>query len=138
MIHSKIIKEPEFRQLPSTDAADVKENIDNWLDKNNQSRINTFLTKEPHEYRSFHRGYRFITEKDLEEVKTTNQRVIGIDIEITFYRKVTRNNISFYPLSFSHDYRNSYAVIKLPNGEEFEFKSDNNLKVRIREFKKLR
>lgn len=134
MIHSKIIQEPNFKSLPVTDAADIKENIDNWLERNNENKIKTFLTKNPHDYESFHKGYRFIKAADLEEDVETQQKVLGININITFHRKVCTPD-HFCPLYFREDYKRSYVTIRLPNAEESEFKSDNNLKIRIREFK---
>lgn len=135
MIHSKLIEIPILKRLPSTDAADVKENIDNWLERKLDSKIATFLTKKPHEYKSFHRGYRFITDEDLEENIKVVQKIIGVKIEITFHRKVHSPD-HFCPLYFAEDHERSYVSIKLPNKEVFIFKSDNNLKIKLREYKK--
>jgi len=130
MVHSKILVVPEFPKLPRTDAADVNENIDLWIDDNREGRIKSFLIKDE----KGHRGYRFVRSSDLESIINTEQEILGIKVKLEFKRGVETRD-SFCPLWFSECYGRSSVMFDL-YGREFMFKSDNDLKNKIREFKR--
>jgi hypothetical protein len=132
VVHSKLLRVPEFPKLPGTDAADVYENIDNWLAKGMQDKLSTFCRPDP----KGHKGYRFVTDKDLESDITVDQLILGMKFRATFHRKVKRSDRSFCPLYFSVNHNRSYVTIHFPD-RDFEFKSDNNLKIHIRCYKRL-
>jgi hypothetical protein len=132
MMNSKLLILPPFTSLPKSDAADVKENIDLWLDLDRRDRINSFLRPWDKGYR----GYRFVTSEDLKQVKYTNQVIIGVHISVEFTRIAHTPNYSFCPLWFNE--RRIDAMISISDSDDmpFPFKSDNDLKNRLRSFKK--
>lgn len=128
MKSSKLLQVPEFSKLPQTNAADVEENIVNWIEKGNRHAIDTFLipdTKRPN-------GYRFICDTDLTEIRTVDQTISKVPMSVKYTRKAHRTNVSFYPLWFSEWYVD--AVVTIGN-ESFEFESDAQLKRKIKEHK---
>jgi len=134
---SKLIEYPEFEPVPNINAADCVENIDTWLDKGKQDRIDKFL--RPSE--TGHRGYRFVRDSDLTECKVTDQffkfvnpkSKRGIHIQFVFIRYY-QSSSSFYPLSFSERYTEILCRIKGTNGPVEVFTSDAALKRFIQEF----
>ena len=128
---SRLLIHPDFKPIPHSTLADVEENIVNWISKGYTHHLNEFCRpcdKCPN-------GYRFIRSEDLDETIITHQTIKGVDFEIKWFRRLHAKNLSFYPLWFSEWYTECTLT---HNDVSFEFKSDNDLKKRIKEMKKIR
>ena len=124
---SKILKIPEFKPIPQTNAANVQENIYHWLKTNQHDKIEKFCIKDG----NYESGYRFISTEDLDETVIIRQVIMGIECKISWFRRLNTSD-HFCPLYFTE----WFTVITVKVGDcSFEFKSDNDLKKRIREFK---
>lgn len=78
----KLIKFPEFKTVPCTEAANVKENIDCWLEFNKQEYIENFLRPDPKGYK----GYRFVVAEDFDETIIKTQIISKVELIIVFKR----------------------------------------------------
>lgn len=131
-----ILKEPKFRErkdFPTTDAADVNENIDNWLDNKTiggrgKEQLASVCRRDP----KGHRGYRFVTSVDFDEEHTVIQKVLGVELTIQWIRKYTRSD-SLNPFWYKIWYTSKH--ITLPDGEQFTWCSDADLKRNIERYK---
>jgi len=128
MKQSKLLQVPEFSSLPSTDAADVEENIVNWIEKGNRFALDTYLRPDT----SRPNGFRFVTDEDFTEIRTVDQTISKVPMTVTYTRKAFRTNRAYYPLSFNT--RSIEAVVTIGN-ESFDFESDAQLKRKIKEHK---
>jgi len=118
---SKLITIPKFKDLPPyTDAANVKENIDNWLSRNKTSSIEAYLRPEE----KGHRGYRFVTCSDFEETITEFQTIQKVKFLVIFQNDV-RTPDHFCPLYFKQWGVN---IILMYDNYLINFKSDAVLK----------
>lgn len=127
MKQSKLLQVPEFSKLPQTNAADVEENIVNWIERGNKHAIDTFLIPDT----SRPNGYRFIHDTDLTEIKTVDQTISKVQLTVTYTRKAHTTD-HFCPLWYSQ--RSLDAVVHIGN-ESFDFESDAQLKRKIKEHK---
>lgn len=117
---SKIILKPDFPKMPSgIDSADVKENIDNWLDRGLTQRIETYLVVDP----NGHRGYRFLSHSDFEKITdTTEIELKGVKLQIKYHRLLKRDN--FCPLWFSE---RGWGFFLYYGENQIHYKSDAQL-----------
>jgi hypothetical protein len=128
MVQTKLLQVPEFSKLPGTDAADVEENIVNWLNKGMTSQIEKFLRPDT----SRPNGYRFVRSEDFKEVKTVEQVISKVPVKITYIRRVHTTD-HLCPLYFR---TRCIDIMVTIGNESFEFKSDNHLKLKIKALKK--
>jgi phage-related protein len=119
---SKLIKYPEFSLLPPfTDAANVIENIRNWINKGMVKSLEYYCRPDNSEI-----GYRFVTEEDLLETIVEEQTILRRQVKITFIRYAERKDISFCPLYFS----TCKITVEIQyNGKIHHYKNDNQLKI---------
>ena len=116
---SKLIKYPEFTPLPKTDAANVIENIQRWIEKGNESRLTTFCRLDNSEL-----GYRFVNDNDFLEKIEEEHTLLRRKVKIVFTRYAeSRDHI--WPLYFS--VRKITAEIHY-NGQVHQYKNDNQLR----------
>lgn len=130
-MRSKYITIPDFSHLPRTNAADVTENIDLWLDSGQQDKVEKFLRP----FEQGYRGYRFINSSDLKEEKTLQWVVNRTIINVRFTRYAKSWN--FTPLWFNVD---KITIQFNIDGTDnwFYFKSDTNLKRIIQDYKNIK
>lgn len=122
---SKLFEYPEFPAIISSDLADVKENIDNILEKNSYPEL---LVPDACRYR----GYRFITPADQEKVEC---RLITIS-KLEFQFKFTRFVESCYDRLCPLRYRLAYVKVEIFYKKlHHEYKNDTQLKKFIKQCK---
>lgn len=129
MFRSKLLSLPTFTPLPCTVAADVNENIDLWLDNKRYNLINDFLRPDDKGYR----GVRFVISDDFREERALEYVILRVPLKAVFTRYAYARN-HFCPLWFS--VYGIHCVIHIEGIDSFIFKSDNDLKKRIREYKR--
>lgn len=134
MRESKLFQVPEFDELPPhTDAANVKENIDLWLEKKDEDkfkqRIKNYLVKVDDPEKEGYKGYRFIDPKDFYQEIKKEIVISKVPFEVLFSRTAHQPDLGFCPLYIKEE--SITATFKC--GEyEFPFVSDNNLKQHIK------
>ena len=116
---SKLIKYPEFSELPQTDLANVPENITTWLNKGKLNLIKKFCRPS-----GLNEGYRFVNAEELSEIRTEHQTILGKECDLIFCRRVETRD-SFCPLYFTEWY---VQVDILYKGHICRFKNDNQLR----------
>ena len=121
---SKLIKYPTFSALPQSEAANVPENITNWINRGKWNMISKFCRPS-----GMDDGYRFVTTDELCEIKIEHQTLLGKECTLIFSRFVERRDISFYPLWFSEWY---VRVDVIYDNQKHTFKNDNQLKKFLR------
>jgi len=122
---SKLIKYPEFSSLPPfTDAANVVENIQNWISRGMEHRLRNYCRPDKSEI-----GYRFVTEDDFIETIEEEQIILKRKVHIAFTHYAERRDLSFCPLHFSTD--KITAEIHY-NGKVHQYKNDNQLRIFLR------
>lgn len=121
---SKLIKYPTFSALPQSQAANVPENITNWINIGKWDMISKFCRPS-----GLNDGYRFVTTDDLSEIKIERQTVLGKECTLIFSRFVERRDISFCPWWFSEWY---VRVDIICDTQKHTFKNDNQLKKFLR------
>jgi hypothetical protein len=120
---SKLIKYPGFSPLPKTDAANVVENIHNWINRGMANKLETFCRPAQNET-----GYRFVNDEDFLETKEEEQTILRRKVRIIFTRYAeTRDH--FCPLYFTT--REITAEIHC-NGKVHHYKNDNRLRLFLR------
>lgn len=123
---SKLFEYPEFPAIISSDLADVKENIDNFLETNSHLEL---LIPAPCRYR----GYRFITPADQEKVECRLITINKVELQFKFTRYVESSRDHFCPLR----YRLSCIKVEIFYKKLYhEYKNDTQLKKFIKECKK--
>lgn len=126
---SKLLKYPTFKSLPpSTDAANVEENIKFWIEKGKQDKINNYLIPD----KSRPNGYRFINSYDLTDKIVVEQVIHKVNITVT-YKRLYYCPDSFCPLYFSE--LRTDITICINDEQAFEYRSDADLKRKIKLFK---
>ncbi|MDR1504567.1 MAG: hypothetical protein LBT43_19135 [Prevotella sp.] len=118
---SKLIKFPEFSPLPRTDAANVIENIQNWINKGMEHKLRNYCRPDNSGI-----GYRFVNEGDFLETIEEEQIILRWKVKIIFTRYVERRDYSFCPLYFS---TRKITVEIQYNGKVHHYKNDNQLKI---------
>lgn len=117
---SKLIKRPAaFRSLPKTDAANVPENIENWISKGRWSMIEDFCRPT-----GLGKGYRFVTAEELSEIKCVQEKLLGKECTIIYSRRVHAKD-SFCPLYFTEWY---LRIVVVCEGKKHEYVNDNRLR----------
>lgn len=122
VIHSSALQIPrhKFDSLPSSNLANIDENIDNWISKKNINSINTFLRSDFSKLL----GYRFVGSADLNQVVAIEQIIKKCKVMIIFTRTVCTPD-HFCPLCFRE--ADIYANICIDGVEPFEYQSDAHL-----------
>lgn len=121
---SGIINYPEFKAPPKSDAATVRENIDNWIQRNALGMINSFL--RPATKLGSYKGYRFVEWDDLTETIITRQTISGLEFRIIHSRAYhTKDHMN--PLWFSVWWDRCQTILE-HDGDSFDFQSDAHLK----------
>lgn len=138
----KILVPPEFVKLPTTDSANVNENIDNWISRDKQSMLSSFCRtpeqdknkpEDKKKYYRYHNGYRFVEDSDFEQSLETIQEVKGISVKCLCVRRVHSTD-SFCPLWFMQWYLSLYFTIG-DSERVIDWKSDNQLKIELKKYK---
>lgn len=126
-----ILQEPIFKNPPTTDAANVPENIDNWINKGKQSSLDNFT--RPCSDKWAYKGRRFVTAEDHTQTVTTKGAFKGISFALHYTRSYHCPD-SFCPLYFAPRYPDQviYEVL----GHTGEFTSKTQLMRIIREILK--
>jgi hypothetical protein len=105
---------------PFTDAANVIENIQNWISRGMEHKLRNYCRPDKSEI-----GYRFVREDDFLETIEEEQTILRRKVHIVFTRYAERSDLSFCPLYFST--RKITAEIHY-NGKVHQYKNDNQLK----------
>lgn len=129
-----ILKAPPFKPLPpSTDAADVPENIDHWIKTKQYDKLEHYTRLcSKNDYRGY-RGRRFITAADLKEIIITEQVVLGVTLICEWVREYTvAGTRGFDPLCFREWYTSIYITM---GTEKFTYCTDADLKRKVRAYK---
>ena len=125
MINSKILITPEFNNVPKSELADCEENIEIWINNNNKEKLSILCRYDS----SRKNGYRFVNCNDFRQKIEKFINVLGVTLTVVWDREY-HNPDHFCPLYFK-EWRTSIKV-SINHGEYFEFKSDNDLKKRIK------
>lgn len=120
---AKLIKYPEFSLLPKTNAANVIENIQRWIEKGKEARLNTFCRPDNSQI-----GYRFVNDDDFLETIEEELTVLRRKVKIVFTRYAdSRDHLC--PLWFS--VRKITVEIHY-KGKVHQYKNDNQLRLFLR------
>lgn len=123
---SKLIKYPEFSPLPpSTDAANVVENIQNWINRGKEDKLKLYCRPDNSDI-----GYRFVEEKDFLETKEEEQTILRRKVRIVFTRYAEVKSIAWYPLHFTTRMITTQVHY---NGKVHNYKNDNQLRLFFKE-----
>lgn len=118
------LKEPIFKDVPKTDAANVNDNIDNWISRGMNQMIEKFLRP----YEQGYKGYRFINSSDLTETVEVEEKYKGVCFFMVYERHYKPYG-SLDPLYFVHCHtRVKYKM----NGKEYPFESKVEIERRIK------
>lgn len=119
---SKLITYPQFSPLPPcTDAANVTENIRNWIERGKDEQLKLYCRPNDSEM-----GYRFVRDEDFLETIEQEQTILRRKVKIKFTRYAHASSPSWYPLHFTT--RNVTAEIYF-NGAAHQYKNDNQLRL---------
>lgn len=125
---SRLIKYPEFSPLPpSTDAADVIENIRNWIEQKREDKLKLYCRPD-----SSKTGYRFVQEEDFLETKEEIQTILRRKVRIVFTRYVEVKSRAWYPLHFT---TRMITVQVHHGGRVHNYKNDNQLRLFLKEIR---
>jgi hypothetical protein len=123
---SKLIKYPEFSPLPPcTDAANVVENIQNWINRREEDKLKLYCRPDNSDI-----GYRFVEEEDFLETKEEEQTILQRKVRIVFTRYAEVKSIAWYPLHFTTRMITAQVYY---NGKVHNYKNDNQLKLFFKE-----
>ena len=127
-LREKGLPMPTFKKLPSSDAANVSENIDTWIGDNPKypdgkpAMVATFLRKDDNK-RKMHKGFRFVCAEDFDEIITKRRTIAGVEYSVQFNRRIHTPD-HFCPLFF----RVWYDTVKFTfENETFVFQSISQL-----------
>ena len=119
---SKLINYPKFSPLPPfTDAANVPENIQNWINRSKDDKLKLYCRPTDSDL-----GYRFVCEEDFLETVEEEQVILRCKVKVIFTRYAEVRDRAWCPLHFTTRF---IKVEVYYNERIHQYKNDNQLRL---------